>query len=204
MEGRGGFEAVCKSKKWAEIGRDLGYGGKVMSSLSTNLKNTYQRWLQPYENYLQLAKPGVQQQLEMEYGGPFIPTPQLWQMSQKASDSESRNQTLNAQVAERNNNETSVAANKAIPSTPRRSTRVSSNSPAGKNEAGNNASPTRKSKRVSEQHRQSREFTADSRNDLPVKREVSHDSSGGGLQTENDETPGRRSKRLKRGIWPFE
>ena len=70
---RGGFERVCKLKKWAEIGRDLGYSGKIMSSLSTSLKNSYQRWLFPYEEYLRLAKPGVQQQLEFENGGPFTP-----------------------------------------------------------------------------------------------------------------------------------
>lgn len=71
---RGGFEKVCKLKKWAEIGRDLGYSGKIMSSLSTSLKNSYQRWLHPYEEYLKLAKPGVQQQLEYEHGGPFTPS----------------------------------------------------------------------------------------------------------------------------------
>lgn len=71
---RGGFENVCKLKKWAEIGRDLGYSGKIMSSLSTSLKNSYQRWLQPYEEYLRVAKPGVQQQLELEHGGPFTPS----------------------------------------------------------------------------------------------------------------------------------
>lgn len=75
VEVRGGFEKVCKTKKWAEIGRDLGYSGKIMSSLSTSLKNSYQRWLHPYEEYLRTAKPGVQQQLEFEYGGRFSPSP---------------------------------------------------------------------------------------------------------------------------------
>ncbi|KAF5015091.1 hypothetical protein F66182_13697, partial [Fusarium sp. NRRL 66182] len=46
-----------------------------MSSLSTSLKNSYQRWLQPYEEYLRVAKPGVQQQLEVEQGGPYTPSP---------------------------------------------------------------------------------------------------------------------------------
>jgi [histone H3]-trimethyl-L-lysine4 demethylase len=62
-------------KKWAEIGRDLGYSGKIMSSLSTSLKNSYDRWLNPYETYLRQAKPGVYQQLEYEYGGPLTPSP---------------------------------------------------------------------------------------------------------------------------------
>lgn len=75
VESRGGFDKVCKLKKWAEIGRDLGYSGKIMSSLSTSLKNSYQRWLCPYEEYLRLAKPGVHQQLEVEYGGPLTPSP---------------------------------------------------------------------------------------------------------------------------------
>ena len=73
VETRGGFDKVCKLKKWAEIGRILGYSGKIMSSLSTSLKNSYQKWLHPYEEYLRAAKPGVQQQLEFEYGGPFTP-----------------------------------------------------------------------------------------------------------------------------------
>lgn len=46
-----------------------------MSSLSTSLKNSYQRWLFPYEEYLRLAKPGVHAQLEYEYGGPMTPSP---------------------------------------------------------------------------------------------------------------------------------
>ena len=74
VECRGGFEKVCKLKKWAEIGRDLGYSGKIMSSLSTSLKNSYQKWLHPYEEYLKVAKPGVQQQLIFENGGPFTPS----------------------------------------------------------------------------------------------------------------------------------
>jgi histone demethylase JARID1 len=75
VETRGGFEKVCKLKKWAEIGRDLGYSGKIMSSLSTSLKNSYQRWLFPYEEYLRVAKPGVHAQLEFEYGAPLTPSP---------------------------------------------------------------------------------------------------------------------------------
>lgn len=66
---------MCRYKKWAEVGRDLGYSGKIMSSLSTSLKNSYQKWLHPYEEYLRIAKPGVHQQLEYENGGPFTPSP---------------------------------------------------------------------------------------------------------------------------------
>ncbi|EMC93773.1 hypothetical protein BAUCODRAFT_567336 [Baudoinia panamericana UAMH 10762] len=75
VERKGGFEQVCKGKRWAEVGRDLGYSGKIMSSLSTSLKNSYQKWLLPYEEYLRIAKPGVQQQLEFMNGGPYTPSP---------------------------------------------------------------------------------------------------------------------------------
>jgi histone demethylase JARID1 len=75
VEIRGGFATVCKGKKWAEIGRDLGYSGKIMSSLSTSLKNSYSRYLQPYEEWVKSAKPGVQQQIEAEFGGPITPSP---------------------------------------------------------------------------------------------------------------------------------
>lgn len=66
VEIRGGFQKVCKFKKWAEIGRDLGYSGKIMSSLSTSLKNSYQRYLHPYEEWVKQAKPGLQA-LDLEY-----------------------------------------------------------------------------------------------------------------------------------------
>ncbi|KAK3679662.1 hypothetical protein LTR78_000037 [Recurvomyces mirabilis] len=75
VERKGGFDSVCKGKRWAEVGRDLGYSGKIMSSLSTSLKNSYQKWLLPYEEYLRVAKPGVHQQLELMNGGPYTPSP---------------------------------------------------------------------------------------------------------------------------------
>ncbi|KAH7368667.1 histone demethylase JARID1A [Plectosphaerella cucumerina] len=86
VEARGGFDKVCKLKKWAEIGRDLGYSGKIMSSLSTSLKNSYQKWLCPYEEYLRLAKPGVHQQLEAENGGPYTPSPSATPLKQSNVD----------------------------------------------------------------------------------------------------------------------
>jgi histone demethylase JARID1 len=46
-----------------------------MSSLSTSLKNSYQKWLHPYEEYLRVVKPGVQHMLELENGGPYTPSP---------------------------------------------------------------------------------------------------------------------------------
>ncbi|TKA81235.1 hypothetical protein B0A55_02366 [Friedmanniomyces simplex] len=75
VERKGGFDQVCRAKRWAEVGRDLGYSGKIMSSLSTSLKNSYQKWLLPYEEYLRVAKPGVQLQMEAMNGGPYTPSP---------------------------------------------------------------------------------------------------------------------------------
>jgi [histone H3]-trimethyl-L-lysine4 demethylase len=75
VEEKGGFDRVCKDKRWAEIGRDLGYSGKIMSSLSTSLKNSYQKWLQPYEDWLKQNRPAVLLQQERENGGPYIPSP---------------------------------------------------------------------------------------------------------------------------------
>jgi histone demethylase JARID1 len=55
---RGGFKAVCAAKKWAEIGREMGYGSiKNITSVSTALKNAFQKFLLPYETYLEKAKP---------------------------------------------------------------------------------------------------------------------------------------------------
>ena len=45
-----------------------------MSSLSTSLKNSYQKWLHPYEEYVRNNKPGVQHQSEPDHGGPFAPS----------------------------------------------------------------------------------------------------------------------------------
>jgi hypothetical protein len=58
VDSRGGFTSVCNTKKWAEIGRELGYGAiKNVSSVSTALKNAFQKYLLPYELYLEKAKP---------------------------------------------------------------------------------------------------------------------------------------------------
>ncbi|PNP58923.1 hypothetical protein THARTR1_01171 [Trichoderma harzianum] len=68
VESRGGFDMVCKLKKWAEIAKDLGYNdsGGIMLSLSTSLKNSFLRWISPYEEYLRVVKPGDDHQLEEE------------------------------------------------------------------------------------------------------------------------------------------
>lgn len=56
---RGGFEEVCKKKLWAQIGRELGYSGRIMTSLSTSLKSAYQKLLYPYDQYLAKKKANI-------------------------------------------------------------------------------------------------------------------------------------------------
>jgi len=72
VEARGGFERVCTKKKWAEIGRDLGYRGRIMMSVSASLENSYRRWLSPYEEYLKSVK---EDNSQWDYGGPLTPSP---------------------------------------------------------------------------------------------------------------------------------
>ena len=48
---RGGFNAVCEKKLWAQIGRELGYSGKIMSSLSTSLRSAYAKILVDFDRY---------------------------------------------------------------------------------------------------------------------------------------------------------
>ncbi|TDL29675.1 hypothetical protein BD410DRAFT_736763 [Rickenella mellea] len=45
----GGYEAVNKGKKWADLGRLLGYGG--IPGLSMQLRNSYVRVILPYEHF---------------------------------------------------------------------------------------------------------------------------------------------------------
>ncbi|KAF2646923.1 PHD transcription factor-like protein [Massarina eburnea CBS 473.64] len=122
VETRGGFERVCKQKKWAEIGRDLGYSGKIMSSLSTSLKNSYQKWLHPYEEYLRVVKPGVQQMLEYENGGPYTPSPAPSPMKKSAQGTPAghlESPAIKATTALNASMDTEVAAATPPPELPR-------------------------------------------------------------------------------------
>ncbi|ODV81414.1 PLU-1-domain-containing protein [Suhomyces tanzawaensis NRRL Y-17324] len=56
---RGGFVEVINKKLWAQIGRELGYKGKIMTSLSSSLKSSYQRILYPFEVQLGQRKFGL-------------------------------------------------------------------------------------------------------------------------------------------------
>ncbi|KAI9262682.1 hypothetical protein BY458DRAFT_515088 [Sporodiniella umbellata] len=46
---RGGVEQVTQQKKWAEIGRELGYARKNCTSMSNSLKSAYIKLILPYE-----------------------------------------------------------------------------------------------------------------------------------------------------------
>ena len=60
VEARDGYESVCDKKRWAEIGRDMGYGNsRMVTSISTSLKALYSRYIAPYEEYVLTAKPEV-------------------------------------------------------------------------------------------------------------------------------------------------
>ncbi|KAA8910367.1 hypothetical protein TRICI_004165 [Trichomonascus ciferrii] len=56
---RGGFTEVCRRKLWAQIGRELGYTGKIMTSLSTSLKHSYQKVIYPFDQYLERNSVGL-------------------------------------------------------------------------------------------------------------------------------------------------
>eukprot|EP00833_Pecoramyces_ruminatium_P008306 jgi/Orpsp1_1/1182338/evm.model.c7180000080875.1 len=50
IEKRNGYSAVCKEKKWAEIGREL--VSRPSTSVSYNIKQTFIKWILPYEYHL--------------------------------------------------------------------------------------------------------------------------------------------------------
>lgn len=220
VEVRGGFDQVCKLKKWAEIGRDLGYSGKIMSSLSTSLKNSYQRWLQPYEDYLLVAKPGVQHQLGLEHGGPYVPSPKLSPneraTSAKASEvnsgpAEKASAALNASIeeSEQRQKESIASANAETPShstTTCGFTAVNSNVnrfvPDVKQERENGTEPPRRSGKlflpVENATGSDSALTTNGNGATPLKRMQSHDSASNS-PADNGDPSGRRSKRLKKG-----
>ena len=203
MESRGGFEGVCKTKKWAEIGRDMGYSGKIMSSLSTSLKNSYQRWLQPYEQHLRKGKPGSQQQ-DLENGDAFTQSARQSPITQnpsvKSNPGPSSSKPVAAPVALKEEDNENIG-NEAMPTIGPGFTAVNQASKSAASAVQNGAdkgsfTPPRTS-----------ESTANGHSNYPTKRALSIDSSGGGSQTENgdgDSNNGRRSKRLKKGVYQLE
>lgn len=229
VEARGGFEQVCRTKKWAEIGRDLGYSGKIMSSLSTSLKNSYQRYLQPYEEYLARAKPGVQHQLELEHGGPYTPSPRDSPLTKKPALSENgtpskiRDDTPTMRTAPASASGTPMERpsepTPSIEPTPPTRPAASGFTPVNAGAGGFTAvnhSPGFTSvnngpaiKREGEngastphsvsEHRSHSTPVPNAQGGQSVKRAISHESGSQG-ETGDDEGSGRRSKRLKKGM----
>ncbi|TFY58942.1 hypothetical protein EVG20_g7972, partial [Dentipellis fragilis] len=69
----GGYEAVTKAKKWADLGRLLGYGG--IPGLSTQIKNSYTRVILPYEHFCErVRKSPTLSHLTTAHGDPQLRT----------------------------------------------------------------------------------------------------------------------------------
>ncbi|KAI0244094.1 hypothetical protein L0F63_002105, partial [Massospora cicadina] len=52
VSARGGFQAVTKDKKWAEVSRSLGYDTLAGPTISTNIRNAYEKLVKPFEEYI--------------------------------------------------------------------------------------------------------------------------------------------------------
>lgn len=218
-----------------------------MSSLSTSLKNSFQRYLHPYEEWVKSAKPGVQQQFEAEQGGPI--TPSGSPMKKLSADSKSAasplgslppdspagraSTTLNTSVVGTpdNKSDTDMVDDSPIRgSTPATNGGFTAGIPAGGFTAVNAASsgftsvnmsngmkreldtPPSSSRRSENGVTHSKRSTPDSKAGSILKRGHSQengsaDVGGSGKDangtTEESENGERRSKRLKKGVYPF-
>lgn len=165
-----------------------------MSSLSTSLKNSFQRWLHPYEEYLRIAKPGVHQQMEMENGSPYTPTPKQSPATSKPQSAKSRASARMGSPATRaaaEDHRGSYSSSPA-PSAPRN---LGGFTPVNSGfVAVNNTTKRENEHNISN-------GTPDNRNGNSSKRSVSHDCGEGKAHADSgdDGSSGRRSKRLKRG-----
>ncbi|KAI8982573.1 hypothetical protein BDB01DRAFT_851066 [Pilobolus umbonatus] len=63
---RGGVQEVTKHKKWAEIGRVLGYARKQCTSMSNALKSAYLRVILPYEIWYAKHKGDIDHSIKKE------------------------------------------------------------------------------------------------------------------------------------------
>uniref|UniRef100_A0A8T9MV82 [histone H3]-trimethyl-L-lysine(4) demethylase n=1 Tax=Thecaphora frezii TaxID=1269715 RepID=A0A8T9MV82_9BASI len=55
----GGYDNVCRMRRWSEVTRRIGYCEKDSAHLSTQVKAAYSRIIQPYEEFLLKAKEQV-------------------------------------------------------------------------------------------------------------------------------------------------
>lgn len=227
VESRGGFDKVCRAKKWAEIGRDLGYSGKIMSSLSTSLKNSYQKWLCPYEDFLRVAKPGVHQQLEWENGGPLTPSPAPSPMkpsnvhtpSSLRGDSPARHASSALQASVNSERDTPMLDAQAPPPQPATSgfTAINSGGFTAVNSGFTSvnrpvapdpktSTPTKQFGSPAPSSKNTPEYRPSSLGPATtsaLKRQLSHDSLDSARENgadQDDDGGSRRSKRLKKGM----
>ena len=52
VEQLGGYNAVTENKEWSRIGRELGFERKFCTSMSWSLRNNYEKFILPYEEFL--------------------------------------------------------------------------------------------------------------------------------------------------------
>jgi histone demethylase JARID1 len=72
VDDRGGFQLVTKEKKWAEIGRSLGYTRKQCTSMSNALKSAYMKVVLPYEIWYSTHKQDVDNLMKKQGNGNFF------------------------------------------------------------------------------------------------------------------------------------
>lgn len=199
-----------------------------MSSLSTSLKNSYQKWLCPYEDYLRLAKPGVHQQLEWENGGPLTPSPAPSPMkpsnvhtpSSLRGDSPARHATSALQASVNSERDTPILDAQAPPPQPVTSGFTAINSGgftavnSGFTSVNRPVAPDPKTSTPTKQFGSPAPSTKNTPEYRPsslgpgtasaLKRQLSHDSLDSARENgadQDDDGGSRRSKRLKKGMY---
>ncbi|KAF1797759.1 C5HC2-type zinc finger transcription factor [Mucor lusitanicus] len=92
---RGGLQEVTRLKKWAEIGRELGYARKQCTSMSNALKTAYQKVVLPYEIWYGKHKNDIDQFTPKEDNG-------------SPSSSTDSTENDNCEICHKNENEDSL------------------------------------------------------------------------------------------------
>ncbi|GMF03672.1 unnamed protein product [Ambrosiozyma monospora] len=79
---RGGYERCCAEKMWAQVGRELGFYGKITSSLSSSIKSAYQRYILPLDIQESIVKGrgfkspdlvGLNKRQKIDENGSYLP-----------------------------------------------------------------------------------------------------------------------------------
>ncbi len=56
VSGLGGYDAVCRARKWSDATKQIGYNDKDCAQLSTQVKAAYTRIILPFEEFMTKAK----------------------------------------------------------------------------------------------------------------------------------------------------